>query len=194
MDEHEFAIEIPKSFYSDVNDLPFAECSMCGKNLLENNTSYVIEKAIKNYKGHDFSSTIYEVAICTDCHSNMQKAMSEESLLNLQNYHNEILKSKGSQVITFDMRDFNINTWLSKCFFYDDEVNEMDEYQIVGQFRGNKLVLNTPPIIVGEKAMHEMSELLSEKTREDMNGFRDKLIGPSPEIEELIYGKKLLLI
>ena len=194
MNEREFKIEIPNRFYSDVNDRPFAECNMCGKKLLDDNTTYVIEKSIKNYKGHDFSSTIYEIAICTDCHSKMQKSMSEESMMNLQNYYNRIIRNKGSQTMIIDVRNFNIDSWLSECFFYGGKVSEMEEYQIVGQFKGNKLIMNNPPIIVGEKAMYEMSELLSEKTKEDMNGYRDKLIGPSPEIEELVYGKKLILL
>ncbi len=51
-----------------------------------------------------------------------------------------------------------------------------------------------PPMIIGEKAMEEMAELLSDKTVDEMNGFREKFLGPSPEIEELIYGKKLIMI
>lgn len=194
MNKEEFAIDIPSRFFSDVTDKPFAECNMCGKNLLEGETSYVIEKAIKNYKGHDFSSTIYEVAICTECHQKMQGSMSEESIANLQNYYSRIITNKGSQTMVIDVRTFNIDNWLSKCFFYGAEISDMDEYQIVGQFKGNKLIVNSPPIIVGEKAMYEMSELLSEKTKEDMNGIREKLLGPSPEIEELVYGKKLILL
>ena len=93
-----------------------------------------------------------------------------------------------------DMNNFDMDNWLSTCFFEGSEINEMKEYQVVGQFKGNKLIMNTPPIIIGEKAMSEMAKLLSDKTTDEMNGFRDKYLGPSPEIEEMIYGKKLILI
>ncbi len=194
MNQKDHSIEIPERFYSDVTDKPFESCHICDKSLLENDEPYVIEKAMRNYEGHDFSSTIYEFAICHDCHSKMQKSMSPESLQSLQKYYSDIMLAKGSQPIMIDMNNFDMNTWLSKCFFKGDEINAMKEYQIVGQFKGSKLVMNTPPIIIGEGAMKQMAELLSEKTTDEMNGFRDKFLGPSPEIEELIYGKKLILL
>ena len=120
--------------------------------------------------------------------------MSEESLANLQRYYQSIMMEKGQQPIMIDVNNFNIDQWLSKCFFKGDEIKELSEYQIVAQFSGDKMILNMPPMVIGEKAMEEMSELLSDKTIDEMNGFREKFLGPSPEIEELIYGKKLILM
>ena len=194
MNQREITIDIPRRFYSDVTDKPFDHCEICGKPLLQNDEPYVIEKAMKNYVGHDFSSTIYEFAICIDCHGTMQKSMSAESLQNLQNHYSSVMASKGNQPLMIDMRSFDMNQWLSKCFFKGDEISSMNEYQIVGQFKGDKLVMNTPPIIIGEEAMKEMAELLSDKTTDEMNGFRNKFLGPSPEMEELINGKKLILL
>ena len=194
MTQKDYSIEIPERFFSDVTDKPFESCNICDKSLLENDEPYVIEKAMRNYEGHDFSSTIYEFAICHDCHSNMQKSMSAESLQSLQNYYTSVMVSKGNQPIMIDMNNFDMDTWLSKCFFMGEEINGMKEYQVVGQFKGSKMIMNTPPIIIGEGAMKQMAELLSEKTTDEMNGFRDKFLGPSPELEELIYGKKLILI
>ena len=104
------------------------------------------------------------------------------------------MAEKGNQPIVIDIRNFNLDDWLSKCFFKGDEITEMNEYQLVAQFNGNKMLMNMPPMIIGEKAMEEMAELLSDKTVDEMNGFREKFLGPSPEIEELIYGKKLIMI
>jgi hypothetical protein len=194
MDHRKYTIEIPARFYSDVTDKPFDNCDICGKYLLDNDVSYVIEKAIKNYEGHDFSSTIYEFAICLDCHTAMQKSMSAESLQSLQNHYSKVMAEKGNEPIMIDMQNFNMDDWLSKCFFNGGEIKDMKEYQIVGQFKGSQLIMNTPPIIIGEDAMRQMAELLSDKTTDEMNGFRDKFLGPSPEMEELINGKKLILL
>ena len=194
MDQQNYLIDIPKRFYSDVTEKPFHNCDICGKQLLNNNVSYVIEKVIKNYEGHDFSSTIYEFAICLDCHTNMQKSMSAESLQNLQNHYSKVMAEKGNEPMMIDMQTFNMDDWLSKCFFSGGEIKDMKEYQIVGQFTGSKLIMNTPPIIIGHEAMKQMAGLLSEKTTDEMNGFRDKFLGPSPEMEELINGKKLILL
>ena len=124
----------------------------------------------------------------------MQKSMSEESLQNLQKYYSSVLASKGNEPIMIDMRNFDLDSWLSKCFFNGKEISSMNEYQVVAQFQGSQMVMNTPPIIIGEEAMKRMAELLSDKTTDEMNGFRDKFLGPSPEIEELIHGKKLILL
>ena len=167
---------------------------MCGKFLLTEGTTYVVEKAIKNYKDYDVNSTIFEFAVCIDCHTKVQQGMSDESLANLHRYYQHIMAEKGNQPIVIDVRNFNLDDWLSKCFFKGDEIKEMNEYQLVAQFNGNKMLMNMPPMIIGEKAMEEMAELLSDKTIDEMNGFREKFLGPSPEIEELIYGKKLIMI
>jgi hypothetical protein len=190
----EFKIDIPGRFYSDTDEKPFEYCQMCGKYLLEDGTHYVIEKALKNYKGFDFSSTIYEFAVCLDCHQKVQERMSQESLNNLQNYYRGIMLEKGQQPIMIDVNNFDLDKWLSSCFFKGDKVSELNEYQIVAQFNGDKMILNTPPLVIGERAMEEMSELLSDKTIDEMNGFREQFLGPSPEIEELIHGKKLILL
>ncbi len=190
----DYLVDIPGQFYSDSEGKPFEKCVVCGKNLLEDGTHYVIEKAMKNYEGYEFSSTIFEYAMCLDCYQEMQGGMSEESMQNLQKYYQNIMASRGGQPVMIDMQTFDLNQWLSKCFFKEKPVNEMKEYQLIGQFNGNHLVMNTPPMAIGEEVMEEMAELLSEKTRGEMDRFREEFLGPPPEIEELIYGRKLLLI
>lgn len=194
MESDNYQIEIPERFYSDADGRPFEYCKVCNKYLLDEGTSYVVEKALKNYDGYDFYSTLFEYAICTSCHSNIQKAMSEESLRKLQEYYMSVMAGKGNQPIVINIADFKLNDWLSKCFFTGDSIEHMNEYQLIAQFKGSKMIMNTPPIIVGEGAMEQMSNLLSDQTIDEMNGFKHKHFGPDPELEEFIYGKKLLLI
>lgn len=194
MENKDYQIEIPKRFYNDAEGKPFENCKVCGKYLLNEGTPYMVEKAFKNYEGYDFYSTLFEYAICADCYTNLQKGMSQESMQNLQQYYMRIFQEKGGQPITINLSDFEMDKWLSKCFFTDEPVSKMKEYQAVAQFNGSKMVLNTPPMIVGETAMEEMSDLLSDKTIDEMNGFRDRFFGPDPELEELLLGKKLILI
>lgn len=194
MDEQEYKIEIPHQFYSDSEGKAFEHCQVCKKYLLQEGTSYVIEKAFKNYKGYDFNSTIFEYAICLNCHGDIQKSMSKESLQNLQAYYMEVLAERGNQPIVINVNEFKLDDWMSKCFFTGDSTDGMEEYQVVAQFNGPKMVLNMPPMIVGEAAMEQMSALLSNSTIDQMNGFREQYFGPDPELEELFSGKKLLLI
>ena len=194
MTDHQFTIEMPDMFYSDSEGKPFKNCQVCGKYLLDEDTTYMVEKAFKNYEGYDFNTTIFEYAICLECHMKVQESMSTESTEKLKQFYFRILAEKGSNPVTIDLNNFNLDNWLSKCFFTGDTVAGMKEYQLVGQFKGTKMIMNTPPLIVGEAAMEEMSGLLSDKTIDEMNGFREQFLGPDPEIEELIFGKKLILI
>ena len=147
----EHFIDIPKNFYSDGEGKPFENCLICGKDLLNGDVSYVVEKAMKNYDKYEFSSTVYEFAICTDCHQEQQNKMSEESIANMQLYYQEKVKEAGKQTVAIDLRNFDLKTWLSKCFFTDKPISEMQEYQIVAQFKGNKMLMNMPPMVIGEE-------------------------------------------
>ncbi|MBN2616601.1 MAG: hypothetical protein JXR71_12990 [Bacteroidales bacterium] len=191
----DYLVDIPEQFYSDGDGKPFETCVVCGRNLMEDGTRYVIEKAMKNYEGYDFSATVFEYAMCLDCYQEMQKGMSEESMQNLQQYQMRLVQEKSADgVIAIDLSDFSLSDWLSKCFFKDKPVSEMKEYQLIGQFEGNHMIMNMPPMAIGEEVMEEMSELLSEQTKGEMDRFRRDFLGPSPEIEELIYGRKLIFL
>lgn len=190
----DFMVDIPEQFYSDGDGKPFDKCVVCGKNLLEDGTRYVIEKAMKNYAEKKYSATLFEYAMCLDCYEEMQKGISEESMNNLQAYYQKMVQDKGGPYITIDLANFDLNHWLSRCFFKDKPVAEMKEYQLIGQFDGNHLIMNTPPMAIGEEVMEEMSELLSEKTKGEMDHFREQFLGPPPEIEELFKGRKLIFL
>ena len=190
----EHFIDIPKDFYSDGAGKPFENCLICGKDLLTGETSYVVEKAMKNYDKYDFSSTVYEFAICTDCHMEQQNKMSKESLANMQAYYQSKVLDAGKQTVAIDLQNFDLKTWLSKCFFTDKPITEMKEYQIVAQFKGKKMLMNIPPMVIGEDIINDMANLLSDKTIDEMNGFKEQFLGPPPEFEEFIYGRKLILI
>lgn len=190
----EHYIDIPENFLSDSEGKPFETCLMCGKDLLNSDTTYVVEKAMKNYDNYKFSSTIYEYAICSECHMNMQSKMSKESLTNMKEYYQDKITLSGKQSIAIDLRTFDLNAWLSKCFFTDKPIEEMKEYQLVAQFKGNKMLLNMPPMVIGEDILNDMAGLLSNETIDEMNGFKEQFLGPPPEFEEFIYGKRLILI
>ncbi len=190
----EVLIDIPEEFYSDGEGKPFETCVVCGKNLKDPGTHYVVEKAMKNYADNEYSVTVFEYAMCTDCYEEMQKGMSEESMRNLQGYYQKLIADKGGPYLSINLHEFNLKKWLSNCFFKDKPVKEMKEYQLIGQFSGDKMVLNTPPMAIGEDVMEEMSELLSTQTKGEMDRFREQFLGPPPEIEELFKGRKILLL
>ena len=120
--DHENKIDIPERFFSDAEGKPFENCQVCGKYLLDDGTTYVVEKALKNYKEHDFYSTIFEYAICLECHMNIQQGMSAESMRNLQKYYMGSLADKGRHQMQINMKEFDLDSWLSKCFFTGNNI------------------------------------------------------------------------
>lgn len=191
-DEHK--TDIPERFFSDAEGKPFEHCQVCGKFLLDPGTSYVVEKAVKSIPGHEFYSTVFEYAICLNCHSKFQQGMSAESVQNLQRYYAQVVAERGRRSLIIDREDFNLDSWLSHCFFTGESVEKMEEYQVVAQFNGPSLVMSMPPMLISGSAIEEMSHLLSDKTIDEMNGFREQYLGPDPQLEEFIFGKKLILI
>ena len=50
------------------------------------------------------------------------------------------------------------------------------------------------PFIIGNIALDEMMNLLSNKTIDELNGFKDKLFSPDPDIKKLFDEPKFVLL
>ena len=69
-------------------------------------------------------------------------------------------------------------------------VNEMNEYQIAGQFYKKKMIVfDAFPFAVGETAINEIQEMLSEKTRDFSDKFKDLIL--PPDVREKIPNKRI---
>jgi len=192
-----FLFDIPQAFYSDETNAPFMKCLNCECNLQDNETQYIIEKAIKRYKDYDTTDTIFEYAICLKCHDTFMKVYSEESLGKIQNYflENANLNFKRHHLID-KLEDgvFEINEWMSHCVIKGTPINEMTEYQIGAQCVGNKIAVFEMPFIIGNEAMDEIMQLLSNKTIGEMNGFIDEFFGLPPDLKKLLKDTGVLII
>ncbi|MCB0739320.1 MAG: hypothetical protein KDC92_17570 [Bacteroidetes bacterium] len=179
--------DIPSIFHDTVNEKPIEHCQICGKNVLLNQTHYVIEKAFKR------KEVIFEYAICMDCAETKRGDMSKESMENISNY---MVQHAQFQERFFELRDYDYDTnlWLGKCIFTNEPIDEQEEYQIQGVFVGDKMVSNQFPYMIGTKAMEAMQELLSSETKDEMNRFKDEFFNVPPELEELFKDPKYILV
>ncbi len=186
-------IEIPKIFQSFEKDEKFSNCLICNKPLLVNDTQYVVEKAIRKYNDSDVQDVIFEYAMCFDCVEQMHSELSEESNQRIMNYfmNNVNLESRMQDIASAD--NDNIDNWLSKCMIKGTSINELNEYVISAHCINDKLLLSFLPYMISEDAMDEMTELLSKKTSDFLNGFRDKYFGLPPEYED-IFKRRLILL
>ena len=177
--------KIPKVFHSAVNDELFANCTMCGKELLESNESYIIEKAVKNYQENKVKDIIFEYAMCFSCLEKMREGFSEESLERINNY---ILKKTDLPLRRNELIEkgtLDVNDWISKCIVKDINQDQLPEYQIMCQCQGEHMLYTYMPYMLSCNAAEEMQELLSKKTKDELDRFYKDNLGLPPDLEEL---------
>ena len=166
---------IPKIFYSEETGGLHKTCIMCDDLILKYEHGYIIEKAFKRNEKSNKFDVIFEYALCTECQQSLSKEMSHKSMRNIQQY---FLKYK-SNISGLNSSESDISKRLSNCMITNIDVNEMDEYQIAGQFYKNSMIVfDAFPFAVGEIAVNEIQEMLSEKTRGFSDKFKDLILPP----------------
>ena len=190
-------IEIPKQFYSDATNALFNTCLNCGRYLLDNNTEYVIEKAVKRYKEFDTTDTIFEYAICLKCHMEIMSVYSEASLKNIQNYFQTHVNFEERQHRINDKLasgSYSLKEWTSNCIVKGTPLDQLSEYQVGCMCVGNKMLVSNMPFLIGNEAMDEITQLLSNKTIGEMNRFVDEFLGLPPDLRKLLKDTGVLIL
>ena len=175
--------EIPEIFHSFHNEGPFTRCIECDRNLLEDDCEYVIEKAIRNYPDYQTSDTIFDYAICMDCAEKIHQELSKESTQNIQKFFSERLDI-GRRSQRIEQANGNVGQLIANCMITDEPKNTSREYQVFAHCKGNRINMSNPPYMLSGEVLAELAELLSEKTRDDLNGFFNKHFSPDPSLME----------
>ena len=186
--------DIPEIFYSSNTNQPIQNCISCNKYLLIQGSTYVIEKAIKQYKKVNTSDVIFEYAMCTSCYEKVRKSFSLESQQRIQTYFTSHVHFDKRRESLLQKDSLLIDEWISSCIVKGTDKKELEEFQIAGQFDGAYLLYHDLPFIIGLQAMDEMAQLLSNKTLDEINGFYKQFFGPPPEIEEIFNKHKWVLL
>ncbi len=153
----------------------------------------MVEKVIRQYAKYSTHDTIIEYAMCLSCYEDVAKELSEESMSKLSGYLEANVQFEERRQKLSSKEDRDIDDWLSHCIVKGTAKKELEEFQIVGQFDGEHLLRHDFPFIIGFEAISEMNALLSNKTIDTLNGFRDKFLSPDPELDDLLKPKLLLL-
>jgi hypothetical protein len=168
-------IPIPKEFWSFAGDSPFEHCMVCNKTLQEDGSLYLIEKAYKK------SEVVFEYAICIDCHLNLRKELSQQSLRLIDHFfdeHVDLVKRRKGLIESYDEE---ISPWLSHCLITGKPASECEEYQIMTLCDGEDLLFTYIPCLISGKAMEAIQGILSKKTRDRLDGFVEEFLGLPPE-------------
>lgn len=187
-------IEIPKLFYSTDTDKPFSNCMSCDKYLLHSHTPYVIEKAVKQYLEYNTTDIIFEYAMCMDCYQDIHESMSSDSKSNIEHYFSENVDLNMRRKSLLENEELLIDNWTSNCIIKGTPIKELNEYQIACQCDGEYLLFTNMPFIIGNIALDEMMQLLSNQTIGEIRGFYDRFFSPDPDIKKLFDEPKFVLL
>jgi len=187
-------IKIPPLFYSTDTNKPFTNCVSCDKDLLQPQSPYVIEKAIKQYPEYNTTDVIFEYAMCMECYQKINESLSTESKTNIENYFSENVDLGERRKSLLKNEELSINDWTSNCIIKGTPVSELTEYQVACQCDGEYLLFTHMPFIIGNIALDEMMQLLSNQTIGEIGGFYDKFFSPDPDIKKLFDEPKFVLL
>ena len=178
--------EIPKVFWSDLSNQPFEHCIHCEKYLLEEDTEYLIEKAIQSTEKEGVYSTIFEYAICFDCADQMKAQLSESSIQNINRFYAEHVDMDARREQLIAHTENTERDWLKNCIVKHKPYQAGSEYQIYGQCSGKRFLYFDMPFMISGEAMEEMIELISDETMDELDRFKDDLISGPPEFKEIL--------
>ena len=175
---------IPKVFHQDGEGSSFEYCTFCEERLTDIGP-YLIEKSMKVNRETGRHYTLYEYAICGNCSRKKMEAMSKESVANIQRYMSENLT-----VQSLESKAINYEEKIKTCPITGKAINELDEYNLVGQFIGNQMILGQFPMAVDATIGEGMQDLLSEQTKKEFDDFMDTVNGIPPELRSLFKTKR----
>lgn len=193
--EKNHLVKIPEIFHSYSDQEPFKRCMNCGIELINSNTHYLIEKAIKQYVDFSATDTIFEYAICLKCHQEFVGSYSQKSLDSLKAYfaENALFNHKRNQKEKLADGFFDLKDWISHCMIKGTPVKTLKEYQIGCQCVGDKMLISSAPFLIGEEAINEIIQLLSNETIDQMRGFADEFLGGPADLKKLFNDSGVLI-
>lgn len=187
--------DIPEEFLSYETGEPFKNCKICDLDLTLPESHYVIEKAIRKYTGYKAWDVVFEYAICINCANGFRQELSKESIKNIEHYFlSNVDISQHTERMRPSQDAPDISKYTDHCLIKGTDRSEVEEFQIYGECRGTKFLFGNMPYMICGQAMDEIAQLLSEKSLDELDGFAGKHFGPSPELESLFKGRRLVLI
>lgn len=168
-------------------------CIHCKTKVLENNTTYSIEKVIKRFPSLDVEETLFEYCLCSNCGSQAWTELSEHSRQSMLHYFN----SKQDR-LTQHLEKLQEATALEDCFqhclFTDIPKNQTETYQLIAHCRGTDVLLYKGAFMISDKAAEILTDLLSTETKEFLDDFIDDNFGLPPELKDHLKDTPLFML
>ncbi len=165
----EFNFQIPRKLWSFETDEPFRNCLICSSDLITNPSLYFINKCFLD------SETIFEMALCLNCHQHLRSELSQSSLNRIQNYLEEY---QIEPRLNPNHGENAFEEQISNCLIKRRPSEPGEEIQIIAYCQGPELVRHIPAMMLCWEAVQDMENLLSKETRDVMDGFTETYFGP----------------
>ena len=185
--------DIPEQFYSEESNEPLSHCIMCERYLLEDGTQYMVEKAMRRNPELGTESALFEMAVCLDCAEQQRSQLSTESLANIEAFFKENFRHQQRSAIDL-VQGQQASDWLTNCSINGTDIEGETEYQLCGLCNGRQMVFGQLPYVLGGTALEALQDLLSEETKDEMNGFTDTYFGLPPELADLFKDRPVLVL
>ncbi len=181
--------DIPKNFYSAFSEAPFLKCVDCECDLHGHDQFYTVSK---HYVANE---AVFEMAICMSCAAKLREQYSEKSLENIMAYVNQHVIAHPDVKRDHEESDLDIDfDWtaaLLHCVFCGKSQLDCHRYEIMGGFLEKHLILQPSragavgsPMMMCEDCNAELSQQLSQETRESWDRFVESHFDGPPGIEE----------
>ncbi|WP_349529113.1 hypothetical protein [Reichenbachiella sp. MALMAid0571] len=162
------------------------KCISCECNLLVSGTEYVIEKALKPYKGYSSYSTIFEYAMCMPCAGKMRNLISAHSMKNINQYFSQNFDPNRTRRKLLENENSDVENWLNRCIVKDIIIGDLSECQVYAQCSGEQMLLGHFPYMVSGVALDEVVDLLSQETLDDLDKFKNEFVDGPSEFQDLL--------
>lgn len=176
--EFETEIAIPPLLYSEESRRPFERCIDCNAELLlpigvdnDEPVFYQVQKVIVR------NEAVFELAMCVDCQERLRRDFSEETSQAIIAYCQERFSGN-----PFTRRG-SFEDCIAACHACGKPRSECHRYSIGGILAGASLLLTPGPHILCDDCEIEISELISQKTRDAWDRFVDEHFDSPPGLE-----------
>jgi len=182
-----------ESDFFDIDGRAFTTCKLCERELIQSDTEYIIERAIQR------GQVVFEYALCRSCMEKAQSRWSQESLRAVNDYMRSAVRfpiyfrEAMDYIESENPEEFDLESRLQLCAVKNESRYEMEEYQVMGMFKGDKMLVSVFPYLLSGKAIDEMVDLLSAETLGELDDFTDELLSWPPELSDLNPNRKPIL-
>lgn len=190
-----FLSNVPKLFWSEYSGKPFVHCIACKVPVMESDAHMIKKRIVAN-------EAVMEMAMCNHCQAKQMEEMSEETRTNIAKFMTERFREQVSEeledatqttITISEIQDPEEGEALLKkctdqCMVCGIERQKCHRYSIAGMCHDAQLIVQVTPVgqsptMVCEKCELELSDLVSEKTRDSWDRFVEEHFDSPPGVE-----------